>query len=90
MQQQLRQCLNEELAVNNSMRDKSWSESLAVGSQNFVENGQTLLGTKATNRKVTEMVGKHALREQSARYDIVLGTENIDLRLDNRFTWDDL
>jgi putative transposase len=90
MQQQLRQWLNEELVINNSMRDKAWSESLAVGSQGFVENVQTLLGTKATNRKVTEMVDKHALREQSARYNIVSGAENIGLRLDNRLLWDDL
>jgi hypothetical protein len=29
------------------------------------------------------MVDKHALREQSVRYNIVLGAENIGLRLNN-------
>jgi putative transposase len=90
MQQQLRQWLNEELAINDSMRDKVWSESLAVGSEDFVEKVQTLLGTKATNRKVTIMTDRHALREQSASYNIVSGAENTDLRLDNRLLWDDL
>jgi putative transposase len=90
MQQQLRQWLNEELEINNSMRDKAWSESLAVGSERFVEKIQTLLDTKATNRKVTEMADKHALREQSASYNIASSTENTSLRLDNRFLWDDL
>jgi putative transposase len=85
MQQQLRQWLNEELAINNSMRDKAWSESLAVGRQGFVENVQALLGTKTTNREITKIVGKHALREQSALYDSGLGAENVDLRLDNSF-----
>jgi hypothetical protein len=82
--------LNEELEINNSMRDKAWSESLAVGSERFVEKIQTLLDTKATNRKVTEMADKHALREQSASYNIASSTENTSLRLDNRFLWDDL
>ena len=90
MQQQLRQWLNEELAINNSMRDKAWSESLAVGSEGFVEKVQTLPGTRATNRKVTEMVDKHALGEQSARYNIVSSAKNTGLRLDNRLFWDDL
>ena len=88
MQQQLRQWVNEELAINNSTRDKAWSESLAVGSEGFVDKVQTLLGTKATNRKVTEMAGKHALREQSESYNIVSSAKNTALRLDNRFLWD--
>ena len=44
-----------------------------MGSQGFVENVKTLLGTKAANRKVTEMVEKHVLLEQSARYNTVSG-----------------
>jgi hypothetical protein len=66
------------------VQDKTWSESLAVGSEDFVEKVQTLLNTKATNREVTEMAGKHALREQSARYNSDFGTKDTDLRLNNR------
>lgn len=90
MQQQHRQWLSEELAINNSMRDKAWSESLAVGSEGFVEKVRTLIGIRATNRKVVEMGDKHALREQSAGYNIVSGAENIGLSLDNRLLWNDL
>jgi putative transposase len=88
MQLQFREWLTEELAINNSMRDKVWSASLAVGSEGFVENIQTLLGTKANNRKVKELVAKHALREQSASYNIVFSAENTGLRLNNRHFWD--
>ena len=88
--QQHRQWLSEELAINNSKRDEAWTESLAVGSDAFVEKVQTLLGTKATNRKVAAIADKHALREQSARYSIVSGTENSGLSLNNRLLWDDL
>jgi hypothetical protein len=58
MQQQLRQWLIEELTINNNVRDKTWSGSLAVGSEDFVEKVKTLLNTKATNREVTEMADK--------------------------------
>jgi putative transposase len=88
MQLQFREWLTEELAINNSMRDKVWSASLAVGSEGFVENIQTLLGTKANNRKIKELVAKHALREQSASYNIVFSAENTGLRLNNRHFWD--
>jgi hypothetical protein len=74
----------------NSVRDKTWSESLAVGSEDFVEKVKTLLKTKATNREVTEMGDKHALREQSARYNSDFGAKNTGLRLNNRHFWDDL
>jgi putative transposase len=84
MQQQLRQWWIEELTINHSVQDKTWSESLAVGSEDFVEKVQTLLNTKATNREVTEMAGKHALREQSARYNSDFGTKDTGLRLNNR------
>jgi hypothetical protein len=43
----------------NSVRHKTWSESLAVRSEDFVEKVKTLLKTKATNREVTEMADKH-------------------------------
>jgi hypothetical protein len=50
-----------------------------VGSEDFVEKVQTLLNTKATNREVTEMADKHALREQSARYNSDFGTKDTGL-----------
>ncbi len=42
------------------------------------------------NRKVTVLADKHALREESARYKLVSGAENIGLKLDNRLFGDDL
>jgi hypothetical protein len=69
---------------------ETWSERLAVGSEDFVEKVQTLLITKATNREVTEMADKHALREQSARYNSGFGAKNTGLGLNNRHFLDDL
>jgi hypothetical protein len=80
----------EELTINNSVRDKTGLESLAVGSEDIVEKVQTLLNTKATNKEVTEMADKHALREQSVRYNSDFGAKNTGLRLNNGHFWDDL
>jgi putative transposase len=90
MQQQLRQWLIEELTINNSVRDNTWSESLVVGSEYFLEKVKTFLNTKATNREVTEMADKHALREQSVRYNSDFGAKNTSLRLNNSNFWSDL
>ena len=61
-----------------------------MGSEDFVEKVKTLFNTKATNREVTEKADKHALREQSARYNSHFGAKNTGLRLNNRGFWDDL
>ena len=61
-----------------------------MGSEDFVEKVKTLFNTKATNREVTEKADKHALREQSARYNSDFGVKNTGLRLNNREFWDDL
>jgi hypothetical protein len=49
-----------------------------------------LLFAKATNRELTEIADKHALREQSARYNSDFGAKNYGLRLNNKHFWDDL
>jgi hypothetical protein len=65
-------------------------ESLTVGSEGFVKNVHILLGTKATNRKITEMLERHALGEQTDRYNTVFGAKKKGLSSDNRFLWDGL
>ena len=90
IQQRLRQWLNEELTMNNSIRKKAWTKSLTAGIKSFVENVHILLGTKATNRKITEMVERHALGEQTDRYNTVFGAKNRGLSSDNRLLWDGL
>ena len=88
LQQQHRQWLSDELVINNSTRDIAWTESLAVGSEIFVDEVQALLGSKARNRKVTVSGEKHILRETAARYNANFDTENSGLNKHNRLLWD--
>ncbi len=89
MQQQPRQLLNEELAVNNVERDEVWTESLAVGSETFFEEIQTLLGTRVVHRKTVDEGDKFALREQPAAYNCVSSLEIGGLRVENTLYWDE-
>jgi hypothetical protein len=45
------------------VRDDRWSESIAVGSQLFVENVKNQLGAKAIHRGVVEADSSYVLRE---------------------------
>lgn len=90
LQQQHAQWLRDELLMTNSMRDRVWTESLAVGSESFVDEVQTSLGNKAANRKVINSGEKHILRETRARYNADSDYENRGLSTDNQLLWDDI
>jgi putative transposase len=70
LQQQHLQWLNDELLKNRSQRDNNWSESLAVGSESFVDEIHTLLGCSAKKRKKAVIDEKHVLRETPGRYKV--------------------
>ncbi len=63
---------------------------MPLGAKTLLKMVKPHLAQKAANRKVTETADKHALLEQSARYKLASGAENIGLRRDNRLLWDDL
>ena len=65
-----------------------WTDSLAVGSETFIDEVQSLLGIKARNRKVVVSGEKHILRETTASYNVHFDTENSCLNTDNRLFWD--
>ncbi len=88
LQQQHPHWLSDELLMNHFMRDRAWTESLAVGSESFVDEVQVSLGIKAGNRNVVNSEGKYILREDRARYNARLDTENRSLSTDNQLLWD--
>ena len=65
------------------MRDDRWSESIAVGSLEFVESIQRELGSKAMHRAVEQRDGAYALRERGEAYNHVFVRESEQLRLEN-------
>ncbi len=57
-----RSWVHETLKDGNRVRDAKWRESLAVGSEGFVESTKEELGIRAIGRKIREMEGQFELR----------------------------
>ena len=70
-------------------REGWWTESIAVGSEQFVHATQATLGIKGYGREVIEAGGSYALRESPAAYRPILEHENDDLRPQNSYFWSD-
>ncbi|MFP4639424.1 MAG: transposase [Guyparkeria sp.] len=60
-------------------RDTRWSQTVAVGSQTFVEGVQEQLGSRAQARQVEDAGDATCLRESPAAYIANLGPENVAL-----------
>jgi len=71
----------------NPVRDGKWSESVAVGSREFVERTKERLGIRAKGREVLKAGDGYELREPAAPYEANSGHENADLRMQNAYSW---
>jgi len=88
-QQLHRQWIEEELQHDQLHRDPSWSESIAVGSEAFVKKTKELLRSRAHSRKCQPIGDRYHLKEPEIVYQVHLGPEKPQLRLDNRYFWED-
>jgi len=70
-------------------RDLQWTESIAVGSRQFVKATKEKLGFKAKRREVIGGDGSYQLKESPAPYKGNLAPENEALRLQNEYFWED-
>jgi putative transposase len=58
----------EALARAEQIREGKWTESVAVGSRDFVENVKSKFGIRAKGRKISGMDGESSLREPQVSY----------------------
>jgi hypothetical protein len=83
--------VEESLAVQDRGRQPRWTESIAVGSEGFVEHTKAALGIKAIGRELIEVIGEegvYELREPETPYSLNFSDENGDLRPPNTYFWD--
>jgi putative transposase len=78
-----REWVEETLAREVGGRESRWTESIAVGSQGFVEKTKAELGIKATGREVVGTESVYELRERDDSYKGNFAGENSGLRLEN-------
>ena len=69
-------------------RDRGWTESLAVGSDHFVEGIKQALGMKGCYREVTGRRDAHMLREPTIAYSRHFGHQMGPLSAGNGLFWE--
>jgi putative transposase len=79
--------IDESLKEVSHTRDGRWTESVAVGSEPFLEATKEKLGLKEKDRKVVGEIGSYQLRESPASYNGIIGHENAVLRPQNEYFW---
>ena len=77
----------ETIRAKGLVRDKKWSQSITIGSKDFVEGIKEMLGIRAKGRKVVESGGGYHLREAQAAYLSDFTSENGGLRPQNTYVW---
>lgn len=69
-------------------RNGSWSESVAVGSEEYVRQAKEELGRRAEGRDLVSEDGCWVLRESAVSYSAVFQPEKVDLSIENRPFWE--
>ena len=83
-----KELVNESLDNGNNYRQADWSESVAVGSKDFIETIKEKLGLRAKGRKILENDGGFQLREKTVSYIANFDSKNDNIGGQNTFFWD--
>lgn len=70
------------------VREGKWTQSIAVGTQGFVEKTKQKLGIRAMGRKVAGTGEAYQLRDPQVSYPSNFGPENKDIGAENTYFWD--
>jgi len=82
-----RQWIEDAIGRGSNVRQPRWTESIAVGSEGFVEGILQKPGLQAKGRKVRDCVDHYELREPEAVYGGSFPQENPPLRAENEYYW---
>jgi putative transposase len=77
------------LSIGNNIRDSKWTQSIAVGSEGFIENMKADLGVSAKGRKVVRAEDGFQLRETLEPYNAGFEVKNNDIGSENSYLWDE-
>jgi hypothetical protein len=82
-----RSWVEEALRDKERIRERRWSDIIAVGKLEFVEQVKIGLGAKGLGRKIISSVDCCELRESQVSYGGHLGGEKRPLRYENSLPW---
>lgn len=80
--------IEEALRNGSNIRDEKWTESVAVGSQEFVEAAREKLGARVRGRNICSDGGSSVLKETQTPYTALFIPEKACLRPENSYKWD--
>jgi putative transposase len=83
-----KEVVEESLRNGDNTRQPQWTESIAVGSRNFVETIKEDVGVLAKGRKIMENDGITQLREEEGIYIVNSGGKKNDIGAKNIYLWD--
>ncbi len=83
-----KELVEESLKDGISSRQSDWTESIAVGSEFFIEEIKGKLNVRAKGRKAIGAGTAFQLKEPVSRYNTVLDIKKEDIGLENTYFWD--
>jgi len=86
--QQLHRHWVEEALQRDQLRNPTWSESIAVGSEAFVEYTKKQLKSRANHHKCQPVTDGYQLKEPGVTYQVHLASDKAQLRMENSYLWD--
>jgi hypothetical protein len=84
-----RQLVSDAMHTAPLVRQPIWTESIAVGDEEFVSETKRKLSSMATGRKIISSGSAYELREPSLPYATRFDARNNALRLENTFIWEE-
>jgi len=82
-----RRWVQAELSGGHLKRDDSWTQSIATGSQSFVEAVKMQMRSFAIGRRVRKRVKGYELREPYLPYNALFGAEKSSIEGGNQYFW---
>ncbi len=79
--------IDDEIQKDNLKRKSHWTESIAIGNKDFIDNMKISLGALAIGRKIKSDDEKHMIQEKLSSYNAVFDAEKCNLRTKNRYFW---
>jgi len=89
-QKEHRQWVDTKIEENTTQRESAWTESLAVGSYDYVEHIKQTLGVRASARAVEKEDNYYVVKEPIISYNRDFGTKKALLSSNNTYNWDEL
>jgi putative transposase len=84
-----RQWVDQSLAEPGSGRDSKWTQSIAVGGEEFAARTKHLLGVRAKGRTVLSSGDTYQVREPGAGYRADFDSKTSSIEVENAYAWDD-